>query len=61
MKLRDAIEALSTPDHLVDEDIEEAMDMEVFFMTGVGVELELLSVYEHEGAIYVDIGDAQDG
>lgn len=38
-------------------DYEEAKDMEIVFCTANRESLLLLSVYEHEGSIIIDIGD----
>lgn len=54
MTLEELIEVLKTPDHVDPEDV---LKMEVKFMTEYdGEELELLSVYEHNGQIFIDIG-----
>lgn len=57
MNLRKIINAVSTPDGV---DNEAALDMEVEFCTLGRDGLTLLSAYEHDGKILVDIGTSED-
>ncbi len=57
MTLREIIECLKTPDHI---NHSEALEMEVEFNTISNSNLELISVYEYNGKIIIDIGTDDD-
>lgn len=53
MTLGDLVQAISLPD---DTDMKKALKMEVRFDAIRDHDLELLSVYVHEGVVRIDIG-----
>ena len=55
MTVRDIIEALKTPEPF-EGDMDKLLDMEVEFCTEGEQRLELLSVYDDDGKVIVDIG-----
>lgn len=57
MKLKDVVEAMKTPD---DVDYKEASEMEVEFCSISKDNMNLLSVYEHEDKIIIEIGTDED-
>jgi len=57
MQLKDVIKCLKTPHGMT---YKEAMDMEVEFNTINRLGLQLLSVFEDDGKIIVDIGTKKD-
>ena len=60
MKLKDVIGAFTTPDGCGDMSAPEMLEMDVEFCTLGRDNLSLLSVYENEGKIVVDIGTEED-
>ena len=57
MLLRELLDSLTNPDHI---SADKAMDLEVEFCTIAKSNLSLLSVYEDEGKIIIDIGTNKD-
>lgn len=57
MLLRELLDSLTNPDHI---SADKALDLEVEFCTIYRTNLSLLSAYEDDGKIIIDIGTNED-